>query len=879
MNDPSRVANPALLSAGAGVWDWNLGTEFRLSPYLELALGFPARSFTGTLDAFLALLYPVDRDRVHAALGAAQRSGGEFSTEFRIVGGDGQFRWYAAQGEMLRAGDGTGARLAGVIQEIGAGVVTERRMRRQQDALYAIATHPTLRETGLDEALEHVARAAADTLEVNRIGVWLYDGSGDGMDCAKLYDRDAGRAVPGLPLQRARYPRYFQTLRETRALAVADACADPRTAELRADYLEPLRISSLLDAAVRGGTDKAGIVCSEHIGPPRVWTLDEQSFAASIADFVAELIEVDARRRAEQELRRSEERYRAFIGQSADAIWRVDMDEPVAADAAPDAQLAAFLARSRLVEYNDALLRMLGIAGDARISGRLIVELVGEPHLTALFALWREAGHRLSNHELRVRFGAGGPRWIAISMTGVVENGAWVRVWGVMRDVTALREAVAALSHQSRHDALTGLPNRVSFAADLDAVIAAARQHGRRFALYVIDLDHFKEINDTLGHHVGDAMLNILGARLVALISPELGTIARMGGDEFALLLRTVGDNGEAETLAQQLLASIRQPFEVNGAHLEISASIGVAFYPGDGEDASTLLRRADIAMYLSKKSRSGYALYRAEDDEHTLRRLDLLNELGPAIRSRQIIVYFHPKIDLRRNCVCGLEVLCRWPHPRHGMVPPDEFVRLAEMGDLIKPLTALIIDESLAQWVRWSQADFRPRLAINLSPRNLVDDGIVVDMVEALKRHGVPPEFVELEVTEGAFLLNPDRALALLGQLRALGVSLSIDDFGTGFSSLAYLRRMPIGALKIDKSFVLGMTENSADTTIVNSTINLAHNLGISVIAEGIETAALRDMLLALGCDIGQGYWFARPMPAADVLPWCANFDAAAGH
>ncbi|HTE14944.1 MAG TPA: EAL domain-containing protein [Burkholderiales bacterium] len=867
-----RTQNTALLASGAGVWDWNLAEEFRLSSQLETALGFPARSFPGTLEAFLALLYPMDRDRVSAHLNAAKRNGSELSTEFRIVGGDGQFRWYAAQGEVLHGGNGLQRRLAGVIQEIGPVIVTERRMRRQQDVLLELVTHPSIRETVLESALEIVVRSAADTLEVNRVGIWLYDPSGGRMDCVKLYDRAERRYVAGVSLDKDRYPRYFQTLLESRALAVADARADPRTAELTDDYLVPFNIASLLDAAIRGRAGRAGIVCSEQAGLPRVWTLDEQSFAASIADFVAELIEADTRRQAEIALRSSRERYRAFIERSASAIWRVDMDEPVPTALSPEEQIRRVETHARLVEANSALVGMLGYAANTGIVGQRIADLIGETHLRAILNIWKDAGFRLDDHELRARFGSGEPRWISISMMGVVEAGAWVRVWGIMRDVTALHDAVAALSHQSRHDALTGLPNRTCFTDDLDTAIATAGQRKSRFALLVIDLDNFKEINDTLGHHVGDEMLSMLGRRLVAQLEPAQGTIARLGGDEFAVLLKTVNTIDDAGAFAVRLLASIREPFAVNDACLEISASIGVAFYPEDGVDASTLLRRGDIAMYMAKKSRSGYALYRAEDDLHTVRRLDLLNELRSAIRTRQIVVHYHPKVDLKENRVCGLEVLCRWPHPRHGMVPPDEFVRLAEMGDLIKPLTALIIDEALAQWVRWAKQNSRFKLAINLSPRNLVDDAIVVDMIDALKRHGVPAEFVELEVTEGAFLLDPERALALLGRLRALGLTLSIDDFGTGFSSLAYLRRMPISALKIDKSFVLGMAENAADKTIVNSTINLAHNLGLSVIAEGVETAALRDILVSLGCDIGQGYWFARPMPADDVLPWCAR-------
>ena len=744
-------------------------------------------------------------------------------------------------------------------------------MRRQQDALLALVTHASIRESPLESSLEIVARTAAATLDVNRVGIWLYDAAGEWMDCAKLFDRDAGWSALGVSLHKDRYPRYFQALREHRAVAVADARIDPRTAELRADYLEKLNIASLLDSAIRNQAGTAGVVCSEHIGLPRVWTLDEQSFAASIADFVAELLEVSARRDAETAVRRAEERYRAFIENSAAAIWRVDMGEPVAIDLPQDTLIDQLLKQGRMAEGNAAVLTMLGQPATAEAVGKPIVDLVGEYNARAIYKLWKDAGFHLIDHELHARFGSREPRWFSISMMGVIEAGALLRIWGVMRDVTALHEAVSALRHQSRHDALTGLPNRTCFASDLDQAIAEAARGRHRFALFVIDLDHFKEINDTLGHPVGDEMLSMLGARLTALLSTAHGTIARLGGDEFAVLLRTLETNADAEALAQRLLAAIRQPFEFNGVRLEIGASIGVTFYPGNGTDATTLLRRADVAMYQAKQSRSGFAIYRAEEDRHTVRRLDLLNELGSAIRSRQLVLHYHPKVDLKANRVCGFEVLCRWPHPRHGMVPPDEFIRLAEMGDLIKPLTALVIDEAFAQWVRWAQQGVRHKLAINLSPRSLADDAVVVDTVEAMKRHGVPAVFVEFEVTESAFLLDPERALALLGRLRALGVFLSIDDFGTGFSSLSHLRRMPLSALKIDKSFVLGMAENAADKTIVNSTINLAHNLGLSVIGEGVETAALRDVLVSLGCDIGQGYWFARPMPAHEVLAWCA--------
>ncbi|MBK8016306.1 MAG: EAL domain-containing protein [Betaproteobacteria bacterium] len=868
MNDRTRYS-PAL-GAGAGIWDWNLSQSVRLSPYLETLLGFPSGSFPGSLAAFLGLLHPVDAVRVRDALEDIRRGTRTLTLEFRVASGDGQYRWFAAQAEMLAGTAETPSHLAGTMQELSPSAVADRRMRRQQDALLWLATRPELRTGPFPESLKVVARVAAETLDVQRVGIWLFDATDTRLDCLELFDRREDRHSPVPSLSKGCYPQYFGHVRDSRAMAIADAQSDPRSSELAQDYLAPLGISALLDAAIRREGRNVGVVCHEYSGPARAWTLDEQGFAASVADLVAELLEGDARRSAEDALRRSEERYRAFVEQSTEAIWRVDVTDPIPAGASPAEQIDRLVRHGRLAECNLALARMLGFESCESIVGRPMASLVGERRTRAILETWLDAGGRLRDFEVQTQDRAGAARWLSVSLIGVRQDGLLTRIWGTWRDVTDRRVALAALEHQSRHDALTDLPNRTRFAADLADAIETCRKIEGRFAVLVIDLDHFKEINDTLGHPIGDALLGALGPRLQSSLDSDRETIARLGGDEFAIVLRSPSCIHDAEALALRLLSAIRQPFSLEGARLEIGASIGISVFPDDGTDAASLLRRADIAMYNAKRSRSGYAFYRAEQDRHSVRRLNLLSELGTAIRTRQIVLHYQPKVMLRDGRVCGLEALCRWQHPEHGMVPPDEFIRLAEMGDLIRPLTSLVIDEALAQWARWAAGGLRLPVAVNLSPRSLVDDAILLDLGDALDKHGVPPGFVELELTESAFLHDPERALTLLGRMRALGVSLAMDDFGTGFSSLSYLRRMPIRALKIDKSFVISMADHHADQAIVHSVVDLARNLGLLVIAEGIESEGIARQLLDIGCEIGQGYWFARPLPADAVADYC---------
>jgi diguanylate cyclase (GGDEF)-like protein len=460
----------------------------------------------------------------------------------------------------------------------------------------------------------------------------------------------------------------------------------------------------------------------------------------------------------------------------------------------------------------------------------------------------------------------GQPFHIDLSVGTMTLDGQPLLVLSV-RDITARKQAEAALKHQALHDGLTGLPNRILLHKRLQQAIEIAERDHTGVALLIMDLNRFKDVNDTFGHHYGDLLLEQLGDRLGGALR-ECDTIARLGGDEFAVLLpnATLQD---AEEVARRLLEVLDAPFALSGLQLEIDASIGIALAPEHGMDADTLLRRADVAMYVAKRGNSGYALYTVEQDQHSPMRLALVGELRRAIDADELSLYFQPKVNHGTGQITSVEALVRWHHPRHGMLGPDEFVPIAEQTGLIRPLAHWVLDAALRQCFRWRQEGFDLAVAVNLSMRNLHDPEIVDMIGTLLKRWGVPPIKLVIEITESSLMADAARAMDVLTRLRNMGVGISIDDFGTGYSSLAYLKRLPVDELKIDKSFVLHMAGDDNDAAIVRSTIGLAHDLGLRVVAEGIEDQATWDLLVALGCDIAQGYYISRPQPAARLGEW----------
>ena len=410
-------------------------------------------------------------------------------------------------------------------------------------------------------------------------------------------------------------------------------------------------------------------------------------------------------------------------------------------------------------------------------------------------------------------------------------------------------------------DELTGLANRERFRARLDETIAAAKATDDRFAVMLLDLDRFKEVNDTLGHHYGDELLRDLGPRLAATVGPD-GLVARLGGDEFAVLpAETTTDSDELEEIAARLIRCVQQPVVVDEMTLEVGVSIGVARFPRDGEDPHSLLRSADVAMYAAKEAHAGCKVYAAALDRHSVRRLSVLSEFRRALDADEIVVFYQPIMYMDGERVHGAEALVRWQHPELGLLPPSDFIPIVEQTGLIGPLTRHVLDRAIAQCAGWRRAGQNLTVSVNLSVRNLLDPEVPALIGDLLAIYDLAPEALQLEITESMLMSDPDRSLITLTRLAQLGVGLSVDDYGTGYSSLANLRRLPIDELKIDRSFVSPMLSDESDLIIVRSTINLGHDLGLKVVAEGVEDEATLNRLAGLGCDFAQGYHFSKPL------------------
>jgi diguanylate cyclase (GGDEF)-like protein/PAS domain S-box-containing protein len=428
----------------------------------------------------------------------------------------------------------------------------------------------------------------------------------------------------------------------------------------------------------------------------------------------------------------------------------------------------------------------------------------------------------------------------------------------------------AAAIYQAQHDALTDLPNRSLLRTRLDAALLAQSQNGAPLALLLLDLDRFKEINDTLGHRVGDTLLQQIGQRLQDALRTE-DVVARLGGDEFAVLLLET-DSTRAAQVSNDLVQALLTPFELEGQLIAVDAGIGIAVAPEHGRDADTLLRCADVAMRNAKGSGTGPALYRSDLDRHSPDRLALLGELRNAIDRDELLLHFQPKLDLRDGTLVGVEALVRWQHPQRGFLPPSEFIPLAEQTGLIYPLSHWVLEAALRQQRAWRRVGLDIPVAVNLSRRTLHDPELPETVARLLTRWDVAPTGLVLEITESSLMADPVRAAENLTQLRALGVHMSIDDFGTGYSSLASLKNLSVDELKIDQSFVQAMATDASARAIVRAIVDLADALKLRVVAEGVEDRATWDVLAGLGCDVAQGYFLSRPIAAADLEAWVAH-------
>ncbi|OJW10578.1 MAG: hypothetical protein BGO49_22950 [Planctomycetales bacterium 71-10] len=576
-------------------------------------------------------------------------------------------------------------------------------------------------------------------------------------------------------------------------------------------------------------------------------------------------VDVTERRAAEAASRESRRRLAAALDASGTGTFRWDFETDA-------------------MEWDDRMRALAGVPPGYRPTGADVLSLIhpdDRPAMSRALEAVR-SGEDRSPEEYRVLLPGGGVRWLRVQgrVFRDAEGGPSHSIGGCV-DVTDLKLAEERLSHRVNHDMLTGLPNRSLLHSAMESLVARGAEPPR-FAFLLLDLDRFKEINDTFGHDHGDAVLQEMRPRLRAAVAGP-GLIARLGGDEFGILLEGAGA-GEAEAAAQAVLTSLQRPVFVNGQVLEVGASVGIALFPDHGRDVASLVRVADVAMYAAKRSRAGWATYRAEQDRSCPRRLNMVGELRQAIEEGQLLLHYQPKVDLRTMLDAGVEALVRWRHPRHGMLQPCDFIPIAEETGLIRPLSLWILERALRDRLAWVEAGIDLGVAVNLAPDSLQDLDLAPVVAELLARHDAPPWRLTIEVTETAMMKNPARAQAVLTAIHAMGVRISIDDFGTGYSSLAYLKELPVDEVKVDRSFVQDASASRRDACIVRSVIDLGHNLGLKVVAEGVEDEPTLERLRGWGCDLAQGWRLGRPTSADEyrlrhrpAAPPCAPASAPA--
>ena len=522
----------------------------------------------------------------------------------------------------------------------------------------------------------------------------------------------------------------------------------------------------------------------------------------------------------------------------------------------------------RIAFVNDGFCSMYGRRREDVIGQTPLIFGIIERHQSIFDALLQHVfEQRPFAAEVTARRGGGEEFELDLHLVPVEDGGQLTHWVAFLRDVTSAKHQVVSLRHQATHDALTGLPNRTLLFDALEKALEIARGE-QTLGLMLMDLDRFKEVNDTFGHHFGDALLKQVAFRVQNQLH-DRDVVARLGGDEFAIVLPQAIDAQDAAAAARRILNTLEQPFVIEGQVLDVGASIGIAMFPEHGNDARTLLRRADVAMYAAKQQQSGYCFHKDEHETRSPDQLALVVELRGAIERNELELHYQPKLHLRSGLMTRAEVLMRWQHPQRGLLSPAAFIPLAERTGLIRNMTDWLLDRALAQCRSWQESGAPVHLAINVSARSLLDQALPGKVQRMLDKWGVDPRFLKIEITESSIMADPAHALAILSMLQSMGVRLSIDDFGTGYSSLTHLRELPVDEIKIDKSFVINMTRNEADASIVRTVIDLAHNLGKQVCAEGVEDRETWQMLTELGCDLAQGYWISRPMDGTALMEW----------
>ncbi len=845
-------------------WYWEQDAQLRftfLSSEVETKSGYPAATRVGLTRWGLP---GVDLDSAdwaaHEAICRAHQPFRQFV--YRRVHENGSVRWNSISGEPLFDARGQFKGYRGVTSDITHQKRTEQEIIRRKDL------HAALSQT--NRAIIHIHQAQALFEEVCRVAIehghlslaWigLLDEATGWVEPKAVHgpargqymrrrvsidpDRAEGGGFSGAALREGRHYVVNDLFSEPRA---APWVAEARAAGVRSMATFPLMRDGRSVGLLNVYGDEVGFFADDLVA-----LLEEM--AQNISFALANMQREAEREAVQHALRESEQKFRLLASNLPEVFWT----------AQPRCKQPNYVSPAYQTIFGRSVQSLLQ-------NPAAWMDAVHPADREAVATALRAARNGRLDHELRIVRSDGAVRWIHNrSFPVLADNGAVTLITGIAEDITERKASHELLQYMAHYDELTDLPNRNLFHDRLRQSLAQARSANRTAAVALVDLDHFKRINDTLGHAAGDRLLQEVARRLRAGLRPG-DTVARLSSDEFALVLCELAGSNDAVAATRALMEAVAEPIELDGHELFVTASVGVTLSPGDSEDPATLLGNADTAMHRAKKlGRNTYQFFQADMNAHAMERLSMENQLRRALERNEFVLHYQPKVDLASGQITGLEALLRWMHPEQGLVPPARFIPILEDNGMIVPVGEWVLAEACRQIKLWGEAGLPSvPVAVNLSVRQMQHKDLDRSVKRIVSGSGVDPRLVELELTESMLMRNADEAGKILRALKQFGIRLSVDDFGTGYSSLAYLKSFPLDALKIDRSFVREITSNPDDAMITRAVISLAHSLRLKVVAEGVETAAQLALLVAYGCDEMQGFYFSRPL-AADA---CASF------